>query len=198
METDGGGWIVFQRRKDGSVDFYRNLTDYEEGFGDLNGEFWLGLSKIHRLTQDGTDYTLRVDLEDFENETGYAKYSTFNIGNSTTDYTITVGGYSGDAGDSMTTVGYGYVNGMKFSTKDRDNDGSSSNYAVAYIGAWWYNSCYNSHLNGPYIQGSNSYGIQNHVRTRSLLTLNNEQDIIYREKSIPIIALWCPAFSNHG
>ena len=135
METDGGGWTVFQRRKDGSVDFYRNWTDYEEGFGDLNGEFWLGLSKIHCLTQDRTDYTLRVDLEDFENETRYAKYSTFNIGNSTTDYTITVEGYCGDAGDSMTSSGYGYVNGMKFSTKDRDNDihlDPTSNCAVTY------------------------------------------------------------------
>ena len=136
METDGGGWTVFQRRKDGSVDFYRNWTDYEEGFGDLNGEFWLGLSKIHCLTQDGTDYTLRVDLKDFENETRYVKYSTFNIGNSTTDYTITVGGYCGDAGDSMTSSGYGNVNGMKFSTKDRDNDihlDPTSNCAVIYI-----------------------------------------------------------------
>ena len=66
------GWTVFQRRMDGSVDFFLNWVDYEEGFGDLDGEFRLGLSKIHRLTQDGTDYTLRVDLEDFQNETRYA------------------------------------------------------------------------------------------------------------------------------
>ena len=151
METDGGGYTVFQRRKDGSVDFYRNFSDYEEGFGDLNGEFWLGLSKIHRLTQDGTDYTLRVDLEDFENESRYAKYSTFNIGDSTTDYTITVGGYSGDAGDSLA-----YHNGGKFSTKDRDNDISSYNCAVQYSGAWWYYSCHNSNLNGLYLGGSHS------------------------------------------
>ena len=131
METDGGGWTVFQRRKDGSVDFYRNWTDYEEGFGDLNGEFWLGLSKMHRLTQDGTDYTLRVDLEDFENETRYAKYTTFNIGDSTTNYTITLGGYSGDAGDSLS----GH-NGRKFTTKDRDNDQvGDGNRAVIYSGA---------------------------------------------------------------
>ena len=157
METDGGGWTVFQRRKDGSVDFYRNWVDYEEGFGDLNGEFWLGLSKIHRLTQDGTDYTLRVDLEDFENVKRYAKYSTFNIGDSTTDYTITLGGYSGDAGDSMTSLtssGYGSVNGRKFTTKDRDNAQSGGgNCAVIFSGAWWYFHCHHSNLNGLYLGG---------------------------------------------
>ena len=98
MKTDGGGWTVFQRRKDGSVDFYCNWTDYEKRFGDFSGEFWWGLGKIHCLTQDGTDYALRVDLEDFENET---RYSIFNIRDSTTDYTISVGAYSSDAGDLM-------------------------------------------------------------------------------------------------
>ena len=154
MDTDGGGWAVFQRRKDGSVDFFLNWIDYEEGFGDLNGEFWLGLSKIHRLTQDGTDYTLRVDLEDFENETRYAKYSTFNIGDNTTDYTITVGGYSGDAGDSLA-----YHNGRKFTTKDRDNDVYNGYCAVDFSGAWWYGSCYDSNLNGLYFNEFNRSGV---------------------------------------
>ena len=67
MDTDGGGWVVFQRRMDGTVDFYRNWADYLKGFGDLNGEFWLGLYKIHRLTQ-ATNTTLRIDLADFEGE----------------------------------------------------------------------------------------------------------------------------------
>ena len=116
METDGGGWTVFQRRIDGSVDFYRNWKDYEDGFGNLTGEFWLGLEKMYRLTKYG-DKELRIDLGDFEDNYKYAKYSSFSIGDSTTDYTLSVTGYSGDAGDSFT-----YHNNQKFTTKDRDND----------------------------------------------------------------------------
>ena len=150
METDGGGWTVFQRRQDGSVDFYRNWTDYENGFGTLTGEHWLGLSKIHRITQQGTN-TLRVELEDFDNNKTYAKYSTFNISDSSTQYTLTVSGYSGTAGDSLSSH-----DGMKFTTKDRDNDIWSDNCAIIYKGAWWYNSCHASNLNGLYLNGSHS------------------------------------------
>ena len=145
METDGGGWTVFQRRQDGSVDFYRNWTDYEDGFGNLTEEFWLGLDKIHRLTKKQSN-TLRVDLGDFDNNTAYAQYTTFSVGNSTTEYNLTVGGYSGTAGDGLFLH-----NGMKFSTEDNDNDNwRSYNCARYWHGAWWFNHCLDSHLNGPY------------------------------------------------
>ena len=148
METDGGGWTVFQRRQDGSVDFYRYWTDYENGFGNLTGEFWLGLSKIHRLTKEGSN-TLRVDLGDFEGNTSYANYSTFNVSDGSTEYILTVGGYSGTAGDSLASH-----NGYRFSTRDNDNDGHEVNCAQRYTGAWWYEGCLNSDLNGLYFNTS--------------------------------------------
>ena len=144
METDGGGWTVFQRRQDGSVDFSRNWIEYENEFGNLTGEFWLGLGKINRLTKEQSN-TLRVDLGDFDGNTRYAQYTTFSVGDSTTEYTLTVEGYSGTAGDSLV-----YHNGMKFTTRDNDNDNSGGNCAQALHGAWWFNNCFFSHLNGPY------------------------------------------------
>ena len=142
METDGGGWTVFQRRQDGSVKFYCNWTDYENGFGDLNGEFWLGLTYIHRLTTNVGQ--LRVDLGDFEGNTSYAMYTTFQVMNSSTKYRLSVGRYSGNAGDSLA-----YHNGQSFYTRDKDHLGC----AKFFKGGWWYNACYQSNLNGLYYGG---------------------------------------------
>ena len=152
MDTDVGGWTVFQRRKDGSVDFYRYWTDYQQGFGNLSGEFWLGLDKIHRLTSTATQ--LRIDMQDFEGNSRYAQYSSFSVRDSVSKYTLSVSGYSGTAGDSFT-----YHNGSKFSTRDQDNDADShtgSNCTQAYKGAWWYNDCHHSNLNGLYHGGPHS------------------------------------------
>ena len=49
-----------------------------------------------------------------------------------------------------------FQNGRGFSTKDKDNDGSSGNCAILYHGAWWYGGCHHSNLNGKYLNGSHS------------------------------------------
>ena len=144
METDGGGWTVFQRRMDGSVDFYLNWTDYVHGFGNFSGEYWLGLRKIYRLGNSDVSTKLRVDMRDKDGNNAYASYSAFHIGGSTTDYTLYVSGYSGTAGDSLA-----YHNRGKFSTKDNDNDQLSGNCAKTF-GAWWQKNCYECNLNGVY------------------------------------------------
>ena len=92
--TAGGGWTVFQKRMNGSVDFYRDWADYKRGFGNLSGEFWLGLDKIHRLTSSG-GYKLRVDLKDFAGNIVYAEYASFGVGSEITKYQLTVANYSG-------------------------------------------------------------------------------------------------------
>ena len=72
METDGGGWTVLLKRQDGSVDFYRNWTDYKNGFGNLEGEHWLGLENMYLLTNlSGVTAQLRVDLADWEGNTSF-------------------------------------------------------------------------------------------------------------------------------
>ncbi|XP_060600056.1 fibrinogen-like protein 1 [Ruditapes philippinarum] len=143
--TDGGGWVVFQRRLNGKTDFYRNWTDYKNGFGDLNGEFWLGNEHLSLLTSDG-GHELRIDMEDFEGNSAYAKYSKFKVYPEEDNYRLEVSGYSGTAGDSLRRH-----NGAMFSTYDRDHDTSRTmNCAKSNHGAWWYNSCHYSNLNGQY------------------------------------------------
>ena len=92
--TAGRGWTVFQKRLDGSVDFYRGWADYKRGFGNLNGEFWLGLDKINRLTKT-TKNRLRVDLEDTAGKTAYAEYDMFAVTSERTKYQLSLGTYSG-------------------------------------------------------------------------------------------------------
>ncbi|XP_021340478.1 microfibril-associated glycoprotein 4-like [Mizuhopecten yessoensis] len=150
METDGGGWTVFQRRIDGATDFYKGWEEYRNGFGDVNHEFWLGNDKLHALTSaDNTE--LRVDIEDFENNTAYAQYQQFAIWNIMVNYRLNISGYSGNAGDSLKRH-----NGYPFSTIDKDKDNIIGNCAVLYHGAWWYEKCHVSNLNGLYLSGRTS------------------------------------------
>ena len=147
MRTDGGGWTVFQRRQDGSVDFYRGWNDYKSGFGQLTAEFWLGNDKMHRITAARSN-TLRVELEDWNGVRVYAKYGKFNIGDEQAKYRLEVGSYSGTAGESL-IPGH---NGMAFTTKDVDNDRwLGHNCAVRWAGAWWYKDCGSANLNGKYL-----------------------------------------------
>ena len=144
MKTDGGGWTVFHKRFNGFVGFYRGWDEYKSGFGDVRGEYWLGNEKIHQLTEIPSQ--LRVEINTTSSENKYAKYSNFTITNEATNYTLFVDSYSGSATDQLN-----YHNGMPFTTKDRDNDKKKSyNCAVNFRGAWWYQSCYYSNLNGNY------------------------------------------------
>ncbi|KAI0231692.1 Ficolin-1 [Lamellibrachia satsuma] len=149
MTTDGGGWLVFQRRQDGSVDFYRDWASYKEGFGDVSGEFWLGNDYLHAVTAQ-KQYTLRIDLGDFEGATRYAVYSNFAVSDELQKYRLSFGAYNGTAGNALARQAGG------FSTKDRDNDVHHQHCAQRYKGAWWYKGCLHSNLNAQYLDGAHT------------------------------------------
>ncbi|XP_022297107.1 microfibril-associated glycoprotein 4-like [Crassostrea virginica] len=145
MTTTGGGWTVIQNRMNSSTDFYRTWKEYKTGFGSPSQNYWIGNDMIHLLTKNKPQM-LRVELQRFSGEKGYAEYSAFAVGNETSKYRLNVSGYKGNIGDSLSQH-----NRMKFSTRDQDNDIDSRICSHLYRGAWWYHGCYNSNLNGSYL-----------------------------------------------
>ena len=146
--TAGGGWLVIQRRIDGSVDFNRYWSEYEEGFGNLpdddkdtTGEFWIGLRSLHCLTSE-EEWELRIDYMFLNKTKGYLSYHHFRVGPAYDDYRLSISGFSGNTTDLINSL-----DGMKFTTRDRDNDNSRSSYNCAVrhaggnAGGWWYNYC---------------------------------------------------------
>ncbi|XP_039949923.1 ryncolin-1-like [Bactrocera tryoni] len=176
-DVDFGGWIVVQRRVSDSVDFYRTWDEYKEGFGDLKGNYWIGLEKLHVLTKS-CEQELYIQLARRNGKKYYAKYSQFRIGGESKNFALLkVGNYSGTAIDSLT-----YHLGMPFSTHDHDKDVSKNNCAQVHRGAWWFRRCYTCHLNGVY--GNRTSGI-------NWNSLSTEESFVFSQMMIrPAHVFW--------
>ncbi|KAA8577654.1 hypothetical protein FQN60_010653 [Etheostoma spectabile] len=144
---DPGGWTVILRRQDGSVNFFRNWETYKQGFGNIDGEHWLGLESIYWLTNQGT-YKLLVTLEDWTGHKTFAEYASFRVESEADFYRLRLGQYHGNAGDSLT-----WHNSKQFTTLDKDHDVYTGNCAHYQKGGWWYNACAHSNLNGVWYRG---------------------------------------------
>ncbi|TDH15726.1 hypothetical protein EPR50_G00012880 [Perca flavescens] len=145
MDTDGGRWTVFQRRIDGTENFYRPWRHYKTGFGNVAGEYWLGLENIFLLTRRKKN-ELRVDMEGWEGEKASAQYSSFSIDSENAGYQLHIGNFTdGAAGDSLKGQ-----NNMKFTTFDKDQDQSDKNCAQHFLGGFWYNACHTANPTGMY------------------------------------------------
>ena len=147
----GGGWLVVQRRQDGSVDFNRVWKEYEDGFGKLTGEFWYGLRALHCLTGQG-GWEMRMDIKLANGTNIFLQYEQFKVASAKDKYKLTVGGFQGTTTDPMA-----YHNGTSFTTKDRDNDPwSGGNCAIDNYGSktptggWWYSRCKHVQPNALY------------------------------------------------
>lgn len=152
QKVEGGGWTVMLQRKKmpTQIDFRRPWQSYAEGFGDADGEYWLGLESLYKLTK-GNPYNLRVEMT-WEDEQAESLYDFFSVGPARAGYRgyeLNVGGYNktSTGGDAME-----YHNGMDFSTFDQDNDGASGGSCSEWSGGggWWFNYCYYSNPTGIY------------------------------------------------
>ncbi|XP_056157541.1 fibrinogen-like protein 1 [Lampris incognitus] len=143
METEGGGWTVFQRRRDGSVSFNRGWREYRDGFGEPQGEHWLGNRHLHLLSTQG-HYSLRIDLEDWTHKHRYALYQSFSTEDEQNQFRLHVSGFSGTVEDSF---GW-YHDKQAFSSPDTGNICAEISHA-----GWWYNQCFYANLNGVYYKG---------------------------------------------
>uniref|UniRef100_A0A3P8VY52 Angiopoietin-like 4 n=1 Tax=Cynoglossus semilaevis TaxID=244447 RepID=A0A3P8VY52_CYNSE len=148
--TADGGWTVVQRRQDGSVDFNQQWQAYEKGFGTLNGEFWLGLEKIHSIAKDG-GYVLNIKLSDWNSDLMSVRLP-FQLGGEETKYSLKVE-EAGAFGILERSLGADATLGLPFSTSDQDNDRKKDyNCAKQLTGGWWFSNCGSSNLNGRYFQ----------------------------------------------
>ncbi|XP_041641971.1 fibrinogen-like protein 1 [Cheilinus undulatus] len=167
--NNGGGWTVFQRRRDGKESFDRAWVEYKHGFGDLfspDGEFWLGNDALHLLTTQG-NYDLRIDMEDFEGNQRFAEYRKFKVDDEKDQYQLHLGEYNGNAGNALAgphSTGQQWTgtgresDGIKFSTYDHlndapgdvDDDASCIRHSRS---GWWFSRCDSGNLNGHYYKG---------------------------------------------
>lgn len=138
------GWIIILKSGTGDVNFDRRWKDYRNGFGSLDGDYWLGLEEMHKLTRDD-NYKLQVDIQYYDKSWKYAIYDNFEVENENEKYKLKLGTYNKA---STEEDGLTYHDGRKFSTSDSDNDGRDINCADLNKSGWWYHQCYRSKLTG--------------------------------------------------
>lgn len=157
MDTEGGGWTVILRRKRTvltNINFNRKWDDYENGFGNLHTEFWIGLRNIHCLTTR-EDVDLMIDLRDNNGNGMTWVYHDFKVNGSNDKYRLQIGGGEGPPGGYDAMV---YHNGEQFTTSDSDNDEYSGNCGSAYYVGWWYGP--GCHVTGALLTGPHTDAVQ--------------------------------------
>ncbi|KAM9494087.1 angiopoietin-1 [Clarias gariepinus] len=159
MESAGGGWTVIQRRENGSVDFQKTWKEYKMGFGSVSVEHWLGNEFVYTLTSQ-RQYTLRVELTDWDGHQAFSQYDRFHIGSEKNKYRLSLKSHSGTAGRQSSLV----IHGADFSTKDMDNDNCMCKCALMLTGGWWFDACGPSNLNGMYYTKGQHVGKLNGIK----------------------------------
>jgi len=136
------GWLVWLRRLNNSVSFHRKWADYKAGFGDKDGNYWLGLDKLYCLTKSNKNCKLRIELKSWKNEKKWAEYGKFRVANESLSYKLLIGDYN-----KKSTLNNNMMkqnNKRQFTTKDKDNDVHPRHNCARSFGkrgGWWYSNC---------------------------------------------------------
>ncbi|KAI8514006.1 hypothetical protein Bbelb_083300 [Branchiostoma belcheri] len=147
LQDGDAAWTVIQQRNHTvEENFTRGWKDYKNGFGVIPREYWLGNDKIHKLTKDG-DFRVKIHVQAFNGLVGSYQYDNFRVAGEDENYRLALSGFTGKAGSCMERAGAD-LNGMAFSTMDRDNDKASYSCAERLKGGWWYKRCSLLILNG--------------------------------------------------
>ena len=144
---------MVQRRQDGSVDFNRTWLEYEDGFGNLAGEFWYGLRALLCLTGQG-GWEMRMDITLSHGRNMFLQYELFKVASTKDKYKLTVARFQSSSRTFVDPMAA--HNGRYFTTKDRDNDVKlDGNCALLHgptrpSGGWWHRRCWWINPNGLY------------------------------------------------
>ncbi|KAK8746445.1 hypothetical protein OTU49_017020, partial [Cherax quadricarinatus] len=156
QKTDGGGWTVFLTRKESHPQqekFNRTWQEYSKGFGDPEGEYWLGNKVLHALTGKTSTYMLRMDVQyETDGSLLFAEWEYFTVNNEDNKYSLSLGDYNPNS--TIATDPLQYESDMAFSTFDQDNDRNSlkSCSKANGGGGWWWNNCNIAFLTRPFNQ----------------------------------------------
>ena len=152
QETDGGGWIIYQRRLDGSVNFTRNWDDYKSGFGIVGNdttEMWLGNENVYQLLQayGSTEFELWYEAHSFDGDVCTAKCYPFKMSDEAQGYKLNWK----TVDESVKGISYdvSFQRHTRFTTFDKVT--GRRRCADEKKGGWWYRSCGYIFFNGVYI-----------------------------------------------
>ncbi|KAG8437110.1 hypothetical protein GDO86_007981 [Hymenochirus boettgeri] len=163
--TTDNAWTIIQKRTDGSVDFNQTWDDYVKGFGELTGEFWLGLEQIYSISQQA-EYVLRIELQDWKENVRFVEYM-FTLGNQDTNYALKLSQISGNIPNALPEKTQ-----LFFSTSDQ-NSGDQKCQTETISGGWWNMVCAGTNLNGKY----------NKQRPRTKLDRRRGQGIFWKPEN---------------
>ncbi|XP_078481680.1 angiopoietin-1-like [Ciona intestinalis] len=150
------GWITIQKRINGEINFDRGWQNYADGFGNVGGEYWVGLEHMHALSNQNitTDWfgsyvtppRMRIDFEDQDGVTAYAEYKLFEVDTEKWNYQLIAARL--DKATAVPVTAHSVLSTHSFSTYDNNN--AYSDCPQRYHSGWWFLLCGQSNLNGLY------------------------------------------------